>query len=145
MHNAPGASYSLLKKIYNILTGKEIEDTAQDFGDKQPYYAKATISKKVKDHEIQRIDDQKTKTDIAKTMITTHNEMLRTERLDPNRFTKTKQGFASLKQTQMASAQALSQMKKSKMRSKLKGTINEEGEEIKPEVPFSNFNFIGRY
>lgn len=145
MHNAPGASYTLLKKIYSILTGKEVEDTAQDFGEKQPYYAKPTISKKVKDHEIQRIDDQKTKTDVAKTMITTHNEMLRTERLDPNRFTKSKQGFASLKQTQMGSAQALSQLKKSKMKSKLKGTINEEGEEIKPEVILNFIIYIGRY
>ena len=134
MHNAPGAAYILLKKIYNILTGKEIEDTAQDYGEKQPYYAKPTISKKVKDHEIQRIDDQKTKTDMAKTMITTHNDMLRTERLDPNRFTKSKQGFASIKQTQMASAQALSQLKKSKMKSNLKESINEEVVEIKPKV-----------
>lgn len=143
MHNAPGASFTLLKKIYSILTGKEVEDTAQDFGEKQPYYAKPTISKKVKDHEIQRIDDQKTKTDVAKTMITTHNEMLRTERLDPNRFTKSKHGFASLKQTQMGSAQALSQLKKSKMKSKLKGTINEEGEEIKPEVILNFIIYIG--
>lgn len=116
------------------MTGKEIEDTNQDFGEQQPFYAKPTISKKVKDHEIQRIDDQKTKTDMAKTMITDHNEMLRTERLDPNRFTKTKKGFASVKQSQMASAQALSQLKKSKLRAKNQRDQIEEEDETKPEA-----------
>lgn len=128
---APGAAYKLLKKIYSILNdGKEIEDTGQDFGEDQPYYAKPTISKKVKDHELQRIDDKKTMNDMAKTMITDHNEMLRTERLDPNRFTKTKTGFAAVRHTQMASAHALSQIKK-KNKNK---TILEADEEPKPDV-----------
>lgn len=142
---APGAAYNLLKKIYSILNeGKEIEDTTQNFGEDQPYYAKPTISRKVKDHEIQRVDDQKTMTDMAKTMITDHNDMLRTERLDPNRFTKTKRGFASIKHSQQASAHALSQMKqKSKLKSK-QGTIEEENEESRPEVRIHNY-FIGRY
>ena len=138
MHCAPGAAYNLLKKIYSILNeGKEIEDTKQDFGDDQPYYAKPTISRKVKDHELQRIDDQKTKTNIAKTMITDHNEMLRTERLDPNRFTKTNRGFGSVKHTQMASAHALSQLqKKSKLKTRQHGDMDEE--EVKPEVSFKS-------
>ena len=45
----------------------------------------------------------------------------------------------------MGSAQALSQLKKSKMKSKLKGTINEEGEEIKPEVILNFIIYIGWY
>ena len=131
--------------MYSILNdGKEIEDTKQDLGEDQPFYAKPTISKKVKDHELQRIGDQKTMTDMAKTMITDHNEMLRTERLDPNRFTLAKRGFASVKHSQMASAHALSQMKKSKKHMG-QGTIQEEDEEVKPDVSFLQSDiFIGR-
>lgn len=140
MHMAPGASYELLKKIYTVLTGKEIEDTVQDFGEQEPFYAKPTISKKVKDHELQRIGDQKTMTDMAKTMITDHNEMLRTERLDPNRYTKTKTGFAAAKHLQSGSAQALSQMKKSKRRSQ--GVIEEEAEQTVPDVRFFLYNVL---
>lgn len=137
---------SYLNKIYSILNdGKEIEDTVQNFGDQEPYYAKPTISKKVKDHELQRIGDKKTQTDKAKHMITDHNEMLRTERLDPNRFTKTKTGFASVKHTQMGSAKALSQMKKSKLKARQHGAIDEE--ETMPEVrDYDGLTLIiGRY
>ena len=49
MHMAPGSAYNLLKKVYTILTGKEVQDTVQDFGEQEPYYAKPTIAKKVKD------------------------------------------------------------------------------------------------
>ena len=131
---APGASYILLKKIYTILTGKEIEDTTQNYGEQEPFYAKPTISKKVKDHELQRIGDEKTMNDMAKTMITDHNEMLRTERLDPNRFTKTKTGFAGAKHLQTGSAHALSQVKRSKQRSQ--GVIEEEAEQTAPDVSY---------
>jgi hypothetical protein len=114
--------------------GKEIEDTTQDFGNQQPFYAKPTISQKVKDHELQRVADQKTMTDMAKTMITDHNDMLRTERLDPNRFTKTKTGFAAVNRSQMGGAYTLSQLNKNKAKSKQHGTIKEEEDELKPEV-----------
>jgi hypothetical protein len=135
MHWAPGAAYQLLKKVYSILNeGKEIEDTTQDFGNQQPFYAKPTISQKVKDHELQRVADQKTMTDMAKTMITDHNDMLRTERLDPNRFTKTKTGFAAVNRSQMGGAYTLSQLNKNKAKSKQHGTIKEEEDELKPEV-----------
>jgi len=130
---APGSAYNLLKKVYTILTGKEIHDTLQDFGEQDPYYAKPTISKKVKDHELQRIEDEKRKTDMAKTMITDHNDMLRTERLDPNRFTKTKTGFAAAKYLEKGSAKALSQMQRTKQK-KLKGLKDEESGNAPPEV-----------
>lgn len=133
MHMAPGAAYNLLKKVYAILTGKEIEDTAQNYGDLEPFYAKPTISKKVKDHELQRIDDQKTMTDMAKTMITDHNEMLRTERLDPNRFTKTRKGFAAAKHLQTGSAHALSQMKKKSTRN-MPPVDEEDPDKTTPDV-----------
>ncbi len=67
----------------------------------------------MKDHEIDRIDDKLTKTKQAKTVITSHNETLRNERLtNPDRFKKTSGGFATIKNTQMASAKVLSQSKK---------------------------------
>ena len=45
---------------------------------------------------------------MVKTVITSHNEMLRSERLNPDRYTK-RGGFASVKHTEAASAQVLSQ------------------------------------
>ena len=62
-----------------------------------PDYAKPTIAKKLKDHEIERIADSKRMTDKAKGVIVSHNEMLRTERLNPDRYTKTRTGFAAVK------------------------------------------------
>lgn len=38
--------------------------------------------------------------------------MLRTERLNPERYTKTKRGFAAVKHVELASAKVLSQTKK---------------------------------
>jgi hypothetical protein len=53
-----------------------------------PDYARATIAKKMKERELARIPDEKIKQDLAKTIITTHNEQLRYERLtNPERFT----------------------------------------------------------
>lgn len=119
IHHAPDAAYTLLKKFYKILTGREVDDTLQPIQQQhladnvEPFYAKPTIAKKLKDHEIARITDQKRQTDKVKTVITTHNDMLRTERLDPNRFTKTKKtGFAAVKHTEIATAKVLSQSKK---------------------------------
>lgn len=78
-----------------------------------PFYAKPTISKKMKDHELERIEDKLTQVKTAKTIITSHNETLRNERLtQPERFKKTTGGFASVKNTQMASAKVLSQSRK---------------------------------
>ena len=48
-----------------------------------PDYAKPTIAKKMKDSELVRIEDAKRKTDKAKTIITSHNDMLRSERMNP--------------------------------------------------------------
>lgn len=62
-----------------------------------PDYAKPTIAKKLKDHEINRIEDAKKQSETAKMVVTHHNEMLRTERMNPDRFTKTRTGFAALK------------------------------------------------
>jgi hypothetical protein len=46
--------------------------------------------------------------------------MLRTERIqNPDRFTKTKRGFASVKHTELASAKVLSQAKKKGLTSKV--------------------------
>jgi len=73
-----------------------------------PDYAKPTIAKKLKDHELARIADAKRQTEKAKTVITNHNEILRTERMNPDRYTKTKRGFASVKHIEMASAKVLS-------------------------------------
>jgi len=60
----------------------------------------------MKDHELVRIHDERRQTDKAKTIITSHNEMLRTERLNPQRYTK--KGFATVKHTEVATAKVLS-------------------------------------
>lgn len=66
----------------------------------------------MKDHEIDRIPDKLTQTRQAKTVISNHNEMLRTERLtQPDRFKKTSGGFTTITNMQ-ASAKVLSQSKK---------------------------------
>lgn len=115
MHKAPKAGYEFLKRLYTLFKGKTIEDTpsAEQF-DVVPDYAKPTIAAKVKDSELVRIKDTKTLTDKATDIISEHNEMLRTERLNPNRYTKTKTGFGRAKYTEMASAKVLSQKSKTK-------------------------------
>jgi hypothetical protein len=77
----------------------------------EPFYAKPTIAKKLKDHEIERIADKTTQMHQAKTVITSHNDTLRNERLtQPERFKKT--SFSTVKNTQLATAKVLSQSKK---------------------------------
>ena len=73
-----------------------------------PDYAKPTIAKKLKDHEIERIADSKRQTEKAKVVVAHHNEMLRTERLNPDRYTKTKTGFAAVKHQEIATAKVMS-------------------------------------
>ena len=101
MHCAPTAAYDLLKKFYTILTDREIKDDLvpiqeQYLRDAQEYgYEKPTIAKKMKEKELARIPDEKVQQDMAKTIITAHNEMLRTDRvvnLD-GRFTYTRTRF----------------------------------------------------
>lgn len=50
----------------------------------------------MKDHELARITDAKRQTEKAKTVITSHNQILREERLNPDRYTK-RTGFAAVK------------------------------------------------
>lgn len=50
IHCAPDSGYQLLKKVYTILTGKEVIDTQQDLKEDLPDYAKPTIAMKAKDH-----------------------------------------------------------------------------------------------
>jgi hypothetical protein len=57
---------------------------------------------KAKDHEINRIIDMEKKQKQAKMMITTHNELLKTDRLNPERYTRT--GFKNIKDSTIASA-----------------------------------------
>jgi hypothetical protein len=53
-----------------------------------PEYAKPTIARKMKEKELVRIPDDKIQQDMAKTIITAHNEMLRADReVNPERFT----------------------------------------------------------
>ena len=119
---APDAAYRLLKKVYNILTGKEVHDTVQEPPEEVPFYAKPTIAQKVKDHEIDRIVDWNRKTFHAEALITQHNEMLRSDRMNPDRYTKT--NFRP-KHHEQASAKAMSQVKKQKL-DKSSRYMNEE-------------------
>ena len=73
IHCAPDAGYELLKKVYSILSGKQVSDTLQDLKEEIPDYAKPTIAMKAKDHQINRIADMERKAKHAKEMITTHN------------------------------------------------------------------------
>ena len=101
MHCAPNASYELLKKFYTILTkGRIINDELQPIQEQylqdlqDPEYAKPTIAKKMKEKELARIPDEKVQQDMAKTIITSHNELLRTNRMtNPERFKSTKTGL----------------------------------------------------
>jgi len=93
MHCAPNAAYELLKKFYTLLTNREIHDELQPIQEQylqdaqDPEYAKPTIAKKMKERELARIPDEKVQQDMAKTIITSHNEMLRTDRMvNPERF-----------------------------------------------------------
>ena len=53
-----------------------------------PEYAKPTIARKMKERELVRIPDEREQRDMAKTIITAHNEMLRADRMsNPERFT----------------------------------------------------------
>ena len=101
MHCAPNAAYDLLKKFYTILTGREIVDVLQPIQEQyiidaqDPEYAKPTIAKKMKERELIRIADEKVQQDMAKTIITAHNETLRTDKMvNPERFTFTKMRMA---------------------------------------------------
>jgi hypothetical protein len=118
IHCAPDAAYTLLKKFYKILTGRDVDDALQPIQKQhlqdaeEPFYAKPTISKKLKDHEIDRIPDKLTQTKTAKTVITSHNDTLRQERLTmPERFKKTTatNAFAT---AEMATAKVQSQSRK---------------------------------
>ena len=94
IHCAPTAAYDLLKKFYAITTGREIKDELQPIQEQyirdaqDPEYAKPTIAQKMKEKELVRIADEKVQQYMAKTIITAHNEMLRTDRVtNPERFT----------------------------------------------------------
>ena len=94
MHAAPNAAYALLKKLYSVLTGRDIHDQLQPIQEQyikdaqDPEYAKPTIAKKMKERELVRIPDEREQRDMAKTIITAHNEMLRNDRMtNPERFT----------------------------------------------------------
>ena len=96
MHCAPDAAYELLKKFYTLLTDREVHDDLQPIQEQyrqdaqDPEYAKATIAKRMKARELARIPDEKVQQDTAKTVITKHNEMLRTDRIvNPDRYKQT--------------------------------------------------------
>jgi hypothetical protein len=103
MHCAPQAAYELLKKFYTLLTEREVHDDLQPIQEQyrqdaqDPEYAKATIAKKMKERELARIPDEKVQQDMAKTVITSHNEMLRTDRIvNPDRYKNTNFGRTRL-------------------------------------------------
>jgi len=70
----------------------------------------------MKDHEIDRIPDKLTQTKTAKTVITSHNDTLRQERLTmPERFKKTGGGGGfgtTVREAEMATAKVQSQSRK---------------------------------
>jgi hypothetical protein len=77
-----------------------------------------------------RIADAKRQTEKAKTVITQHNDGLRSERMNPERYTKTKRGFAAVKHTEMASAKVLSQAKRNLGKTQMsKGDASNQGEQ----------------
>lgn len=109
MHSAPTAAYDLLKKFYTILTGREIDDAPQPIQEQflrdaqDPEYAKPTIAKKMKERELVRVPDEKRQQDLAKTIISQHNELLRTDRqTNPERFNFTRTRLAE-QESQQAS------------------------------------------
>lgn len=105
MHAAPDAAYNLLKKFYTILTGRELNDDLQPIQEQylrdaeDPEYAKPTIARKMKERELVRIPDERVQQDMAKTIITAHNETLRQDRMsNPERFTFQRTTFMNVDQ-----------------------------------------------
>lgn len=85
-HCAPNAAYALLRKFYTLLTGREINDSIEpiqqqllrDEEEAMPTYAQATITRKMKDKELQRIHDETTQKFNAQNIVTAHQTMRKT-------------------------------------------------------------------
>lgn len=97
IHCAPNAGYSLLKKFYSMLTGREINDAIEpiqqqllkDEDETMPDYARQTITGKMKDKELQRIPDEVTQKMTAHSIVSAHQTMRKTQRVDEG-FTNTR-------------------------------------------------------
>lgn len=63
LHCAPNAAYEFIKRVYSLLTGKDIQDTPSvETFESTPDYAKGTIAQKMKDSELVRIGDEMKRT-----------------------------------------------------------------------------------
>ena len=72
-----------------------------------PDFAKATITKKMKDHEVQRIADETTQKFTAKTIASEHNTMRKTKRIESN--------FQNTRMTGLFAAQKIKKHEKAVM------------------------------
>ena len=83
---APNAGLNLIKKVYQILSGKELKEHQRYQRPPTPAYAKPTASKLMKDNELQRIPDKARQTFTAESILHVHNENLRIDRQEPGRL-----------------------------------------------------------
>jgi len=98
IHCAPNAALALLKKVYTMLTEKEINDEPaevqiqqmRDEAQNRPEYLRATITQKMKEHEIQRIEDKVNMTQTALNIAQDHVTKRKDERFETG-FNKTRQ------------------------------------------------------
>jgi hypothetical protein len=115
IHCAPNAALALLKKLYSALTEKELHDEPaevqlqqrKDEAASRPEYLRATIAQKMKEHEVQRIQDKLFQTTTALSIAQAHVSQRKDERFETG-FNKTKMtGLYEQKQLRTALKQSV--------------------------------------
>ena len=86
LHNAPNAAIEYLKLVYMFLTKKEVIIPPSAEKPKPPPYARPIAVNLLRNTEVQRIQDKKTKDNQAYTILAKHNENIRLERTEPGRL-----------------------------------------------------------
>lgn len=128
MHSAPNAALNMLKKVYGILTNREVPTAPAVDRPDTPFYARPTASHKLKDYQLQRVHDQKTRTSLANKVIDDHYERVRNEATIPGRLAESKMNSATV----------------SKFRSSQSGTKNNSGTSREPEIRQVNVKSIDK-
>lgn len=91
MHYAPNAAIELVKKVYAILTKKDLLEAPKSEPTKLPPYARPTAAQLLRTNGLQRVEDKKTQENLATTLINKHMNNVRLERTEPGRLAIPKQ------------------------------------------------------
>lgn len=90
MHHAPGAAVALVRKVYGLLTTKELHEMQSAPKEPLPPHARLTASLLIRDHEVQRIADKPTQEAKALSILEEHKAQLRLEKTQPGRLAQPK-------------------------------------------------------